>query len=117
MTDTLYTATSGTTGHINGERGTVVLIDYAQGFRRGAFVRLDERPVMLYAELGASVGERGGWSEVVSVREIDRDEFDRLTGLAGARREMGWDFSAHNGFDHCQGCQTTFQAEGVSSVG
>jgi hypothetical protein len=99
VVDHLYTEVKGTIGYLGGERGTVVLIDYAQGFRRGAFVRLDERPAMLYAELGRSTGERGQWSEVVAVREVDRDEFDRLTGLEDVRRSMGWTF------------------EGVSSVG
>jgi hypothetical protein len=58
----------------------------------GAFVRLDVRPGMLYIELGEHVGDRLQHAEILGWREIDRDEFDRLTGLAEARREMGWTF-------------------------
>jgi hypothetical protein len=56
----------------------------------GAFVRLDSRPGMLLIELGEHVGSRSQHAEVLGWREITRDEFDRLTGLADARREMGW---------------------------
>ncbi|MGZ0070007.1 hypothetical protein [Microbacterium arborescens] len=56
----------------------------------GAFVRLDLRPGMLYIELGEHVGDRSQHAEILGWREIDRDEFDRLTGLAEIRRDMGW---------------------------
>lgn len=56
----------------------------------GAFVRLDCRPGMVYVELGDYVGRRLVHAEVLGWREIDRDEFDRLTGLDDVRRSMGW---------------------------
>lgn len=31
------------------------------------------------------------YREVLAVREIDRDEFDQLTGIASLRSEFGWD--------------------------
>lgn len=58
----------------------------------GAFLRLDARPGMLYIELGDHVGSRSQHAEILGWREIDRDEFDRLTGLAEYRQSMGWNF-------------------------
>jgi hypothetical protein len=37
---------------------------------------------------------KDGWMDVAASREIDRDEFDRLTGLADARRDLGWNLAA-----------------------
>jgi len=91
--DTLYAETSGTLCHINGERGTVRGLRYAYGHANPAthaYVVLDERPVMLLVELGQRLGDRLSWAEVTGVREISRDEFDRLTGLEELRRGMGW---------------------------
>lgn len=91
--DTLYAGTAGTLCHINGERGTVRGFRYAYGQANPAthaYVVLDERPVMLLVELGQRVGDRLSWAEIASAREIDRDEFDRLTGLDEMRRQMGW---------------------------
>lgn len=89
--DTLYTEVAGTTCYVGGERGIVT------GLHRevrwglvGAFVKLDERDVMLYVTLGLACGDRGAWHEVASAREIDRDEFDRINTLDVLRREMGW---------------------------
>jgi len=56
----------------------------------GVFVRLDARPAMLYIVVGEHVGSRGQHAEIVSWREIDRDEYDRLTGIAEVRASMGW---------------------------
>lgn len=55
----------------------------------GAFLRLDAGG-MLYIELGERAGRRGQYAEITSWRQIDRDEFDRLTGLAEVRASMGW---------------------------
>jgi hypothetical protein len=86
----IYIETTGTTAHVGGERGTVT------GVHRlgpdswvGAFVKLDERPAMLYVE-GIYAGNRRQYMTVTSSREIDRDEFDRITGLDQAREGMGW---------------------------
>lgn len=92
MTDTIWTKTLNTTAYVNGERGIVRGVTRALGHVSGAFVRLDEREAMLYVELVHSDEE--GWMKVTSSREIDRDEFDQLTGLAGARRDMGWNLAA-----------------------
>lgn len=56
----------------------------------GVFVRLDARAAMLYVEVGEHVGTRGQYAEITGWREVDRDEYDRLTGIAEARASMGW---------------------------
>lgn len=43
---------------------------------------------MLLVRLGRSLDEKH--REVVSVRVIERDEFDRLTTLDTLRRDLGW---------------------------
>lgn len=110
--DTIYTEVTGTTCRVNGERGTVTGFMLEVGKKVGAFVKLDERSAMLYVELGAQVAAcscgrpdlgldghhvqcnvttgRSVHHEVTAAREIDRDEFDRITGLDEARREWGW---------------------------
>lgn len=55
----------------------------------GAFLRLDIGG-MLYIELGERAGRRNQHAEITSWRRIDRDEFDRLTGLAEMRASLGW---------------------------
>ncbi|MDF2991884.1 MAG: hypothetical protein K0S37_2398 [Microbacterium sp.] len=95
----LYIEVTGCNATVGGEHGTTV------GFTRnrldatgpvaiyrvdGAFVRLDERPAMMYVELGEHLGSRSQYAEVTGWREIDRDEFDRLTRLAEYRASMGW---------------------------
>lgn len=87
--DTIYTEVSGTNCYVNGERGVVTGL-HREKWLLGAFVKLDERDVMLYVKLGNACGDRGSWHEVVSAREIDRDEFDRINTLDVLRREMGW---------------------------
>lgn len=117
-TQTIYTEATGCTTYINGERG--ILVEFTRGvagYKTGGFVRLDERPAMLYVTFGASVtgpcdcwtqtdaerahnpqcrtqGDRLTHREVTGSREITRDEFDALTGLAEIRRSMGWDLAA-----------------------
>lgn len=90
MTDSIYTQVKGTTAHIGHERGTVVGFTRAGGALTGAFVRLHLRAAMLYVALGNPSDERGNWHAVIGSREISRDEFDRLSGLAEARLSMGW---------------------------
>jgi len=90
--DTIYTETRGTTAIIDGKRGTTVGLRYDNltgGGLVGAFVSWDEGG-MAYVTTGAAVGDRGQHREVADVREIDRDEFDVLTGLAEVRRQLGW---------------------------
>lgn len=88
----IYTEVKGCTAHVNGERGTTVLILWKPSLPEpvGALVRLNERPAMLHLTLGRITGERGAHSEIESVREIDRDGFDEVTGLAEVRTSMGW---------------------------
>ncbi|GAA2230105.1 hypothetical protein N1031_06830 [Herbiconiux moechotypicola] len=97
-TDPLYTEVAGCTCYIGGQRGVTTGFTYSPGLSgpemNGAFVKLDEgdRP-MLYVTLGAPVSgdnARMTHREVLAWREISRDGFDSLTGLADARRKMGW---------------------------
>lgn len=98
MTNTQTPATihayTGTIAIIDGEHGTVTQTHY-EGFGNaqrlaGLFVRLDLRPAMLYVSVGEKVADTVGVYEVRESREITRDEFDTITGLATIRREMGW---------------------------
>lgn len=115
----MYTDVRGTTVITDdGRRGTTVLLGYDGLRTTGAFIALDEGG-MLYAALGKSTAgpcdclhqlderaphsgqcrtrsERLTHHEVDSIRAIDRDEFDQLTGLAEARRSMGWRDSEGN---------------------
>lgn len=99
MANRLYIEVTGCNTTVGEEHGTTV------GFTRnrldatgpvarylvdGAFVRLDDGRRMFYVELGEHVGGRSQYAEVIGYREIDRDEFDRLTGLAEMRASMGW---------------------------
>lgn len=88
--ETIYTEVSGTTAYINDERGTVTAIRYEGNRKVGAFIHLDERDAMIYAELGSPVGDRNAWHEVSASREIDRDEFDRLNNFDAIRESFGW---------------------------
>ena len=90
MTNTIYTEVSGTTCYISGERGTVTGLHRSHGKTVGAFVKLDNSKTMLYVILGSTVGDRGQSHEVESARAISQNEFDRITGLDVARKEIGW---------------------------
>ena len=81
---------TGTTCYINGERGTVTGYTEDKGRITGAFVSLAERPVMLYAVVGYAV--EGSMTEkyVAGATEINRDQFDVLTGLDQIRKDCGW---------------------------
>lgn len=109
------TTFTGVITYVSGERGVVKHVTHSRyGEPSGAIVRLDERPVVIYVELGmmALVCTCGAealvrthhnpgcllmsnlstnYREVISWREIDRDEFDELTGIASLRTEFGWD--------------------------
>ncbi|WP_228941810.1 hypothetical protein [Nocardioides sp. Leaf374] len=90
--DRLYVEVAGTNCYIAGTPGVVAEVVRDLDPRRvpcAAFVQLDLGP-MLYVTLGRAVGDREQWREVVVFRQIDRDEFDRLTELAQLRHEMGW---------------------------
>lgn len=93
MTDTIYTGCAGRTVILN--EGTVH--GYVTGFHTdgphtvGAFVKvpvIDGSGPMLYLALGRELGGKN--REVVSVRPISRDEFDRITTLDTLRRDLGW---------------------------
>lgn len=93
--DAIYAEVEGTTCYVNGERGVVTGLTRAADHRAhvrpvAAFVRLDERDAMLYLTLGEATGERGVHHTVTAVREIDREEFDRINGLDRLRRDLGW---------------------------
>ncbi len=101
--------------HVAGEPGVIKHITHSRpGEPDGAIVRLDDRPVFVYVELGlrALTCTCGAEAlrrehhhqhcnlmsnlstyhrEVLGWREINRDEFDRLTGIAALRSEFGWD--------------------------
>jgi len=94
MNESMYTEVKGCNTYVNGEAGVTVGFLYEQQFRAGAFVKLMDRAAMLYVELGKTVGDRKDRQEIVSVREIGRDEFDRLNGISALRRELGWDLAA-----------------------
>lgn len=86
----IYIEVSGCNTTINGERGVTVGFTHHANTKTGAFVRLDDRPAMLYVELGHRTGERLVHAQIGNVREIDRDEFDRLNGIDRLRNELGW---------------------------
>lgn len=57
----------------------------------GAFIKcpvLDGSGPMLYARLGHTTRENH--RKVLSVRSIEREEFDRLNEIDQYRRELGW---------------------------
>lgn len=98
---TIYTEATGTTCYLGGQRGTVTgLHTHPAHGVLGAFIRLDGPTdaagvymapgPMLYADLGRATGERGQYHEVTAWRVIDRDQFDRITGLDTLRRDLGW---------------------------
>lgn len=89
-TESLYTEVPGCTTYIKGESGTTKGFTYTQNRKSGAFVQLDMRDAMIYVTLGVRSGTRDQHSEVLSSREIDRDEFDRLNGIDLLRTELGW---------------------------
>lgn len=89
----LYVEVAGTTCYVNGERGQVMYVRRGLGLdgrAEAAVVALDERRAVLYVGLGASAGGRGQYSEVESVHEVTRDEFDQLMEIDVLRRELGW---------------------------
>jgi hypothetical protein len=90
MGDRVYVESMGTTCYVGGERGIATEVHTVRHRIEGAFVSLDERPVVLYVKLADPVSEHGSWREVVSSREVDRDEFDRIVGLDVLRAELGW---------------------------
>ena len=89
MTDLVYVAVKGTNVHTAIGHGQVTQVLHRGGAVSGVIVRLDEGGTA-YITTGARTGERDGWAFIDHVRRITRDEFDDLTGLTDARREMGW---------------------------
>lgn len=96
MATTVDRDTHGCLRIISDDWGTMIVPEAQRSkvWSARAFVKLDERSAMLYVELGAAAGERRERHEIVAVREIDRDEFDRLNGIDALRRELGWDLAA-----------------------
>ena len=115
--DTISTTGTGTTCYVRGERGVITGLHRAPGLHPrtiGVFVKLDERSAMLFVEVGSQValcdcgrpdlGKAGHHPqcnlsretpakrhhEITAVREITRDDFDRITELDVLRRETGW---------------------------
>ena len=99
MANRMYIEVTGCNATVGEEHGTVVAftrnrMDATGAVARylvdGAFVCLDGRRAMVYVDLGEHVGDRGQYAEIIRWREIDRDEFDRLTGISEMRASMGW---------------------------
>lgn len=87
------------TAYVKGQHGTLRGHDWITPERlRGVFVRLDHPETgrmdggdMLYIEVGAEpFGETGRLREIISSRVVDRDQFDRMTGITDLRRDLGW---------------------------
>lgn len=92
IVETLYTEVPGTNCIVGGRHGVVTEVVRELGLRHdpiAAFVHLDSGQ-MLHVQLGKSTGDRDQWHEVRTFREIDREEFDRLTEIDTLRRDMGW---------------------------
>lgn len=94
--DTIYVETSGTIAIIGGKRGTVTALHHSSidSSVDGAFIGWDDGGTA-YVTTGRHAGaNRGGGHythrEVASVRNIDRDEFDLLSGLTAIRKQLGW---------------------------
>lgn len=94
--DAIYVEVAGTTAIIGGRRGTVTSLHFSPIDRTidGAFVGWDGGGTA-YVTTGRHAGSErmgGHWThhEVESVRDIDRDEFDALSGLAAIRSQLGW---------------------------
>lgn len=87
----VYIETRGTNATVAGRHGIVTGFTYSNidGQTRGAFFATDDG-TMMFLELGAYLGERDAWKAVESAREITRDQFDILSGLAPLRSELGW---------------------------
>lgn len=97
VAETMYTEVAGCIVYIGGRLGETKSFRHSSGRTVGAFVQLANPEAetwagdMLYVELSAvPVGDRGTHREILNHRTISRDEFDVLTGLAQARRDMGW---------------------------
>ncbi len=89
MTASIYTEVMGGTTHITGRPGVTTALHRMHGDIVGVFVREDVGG-MFYVELGAVTGSRGEQHEVKSVRQITRDEFDRLVDVDLIRHSLGW---------------------------
>lgn len=113
MTQAMF-AFPGVITHAAGERGVIKHVIYSRhGEPTGAMVRLDERSVIVHVSLGmraltctcgadALVRQAHSphcnlmsnlstnYREVTGWREVDRDEFDHLTGIDTLRAEFGW---------------------------
>lgn len=88
-TQVIYTESMGTNCYLGETAGIVTGRFLAAGKVVGAFVKLDTGG-MAHVTLGPAMGDRGQWHEVVRWLIIDRDDFDRITGLDEARRDWGW---------------------------
>jgi len=89
--ETLFTAHEGGNCTVQGSHGYVTAFHKEGPHVVGAFIKVpivDGAGPMLYAQLGRTVDET--LREIVSVRAIDRDEFDRLNTLDELRRDLGW---------------------------
>lgn len=87
MEEALFAEYPGGNCAINGMHGYVTEFHKEGPHVVGAFIKIPAGP-MLFVRLGRSVGEKH--REVVSVREVSRDEFDRITTLDELRYAHGW---------------------------
>lgn len=94
--ENVYVEVPNTNCVIGGRHGVVTRIHHSPIDRSvdGVFVGWDDGGTA-YVVTGRHSGEQrsdGRWThrEVESVRDIDRDEFDVLSGLASIRTQLGW---------------------------
>lgn len=75
---------------IGGRHGMTTGVWRKNGHIDSVFVKLDEGPMLHCLVSRVPVGERGELRRVISSREVDRDEFDRIIGADEYRRDCGW---------------------------
>lgn len=90
MVSRVYVETTPTNCDIDGRHGQVTGIWRDARGIDAVFVKLDEGPMLHCAVSRTPVGERGQWRDVVRVREVDRDAFDRIIGADEFRTSCGW---------------------------
>jgi len=85
----MYTEVTATTTYATGNHGELTALHRMHGDIAGAFVKESDGG-MFYVELGARSGDRNQYHAVKSVRQISRDDFDRLVDVPLLRHSMGW---------------------------
>lgn len=81
---------TGTNCTIGGRHGMVTGAWRARGEIDAVFVLLDSGPLLHCPVSRVPVPGRPGWRAVLSSREVNRDQFDRIIGADEYRRDCGW---------------------------